>query len=84
MTKSISKNLPAQEAVEEVFFKYQFRDNPETGRREVCGIELSDKTKPDSPEFMEKLELAFKEMTGSSNSRAYFIQNCLGDVVRRP
>lgn len=67
MTKSVSKNLSPCEDVEEVFFRYQFRDNSETGRRELCGIELSDKTKPDSPEFIEKLELALKGMTGSSN-----------------
>ncbi len=67
MNKSLSKNLSNTAEEDEVFLKYQFRENPETGCRELCGIELSDKTLPDSPEFMEKLELALKGMTGSRN-----------------
>ncbi len=50
-----------------IFLKYKFKENPETGKKEVSEIELSDNTSPDSPKFLEKLTLALKNMTGSEN-----------------
>lgn len=67
MGNSLYKKVGDPGNIEKVFLKYQFKENLETGKKEVCGFELSDKTLPDSPEFIEKLTGALKEMTGSSN-----------------
>ncbi|NGX46771.1 MAG: hypothetical protein K1000chlam3_00134 [Chlamydiae bacterium] len=67
MTDNLPKKLAASGDDDKVYLKYKFKENPDTGRREAYEIELSDNTLPDSPEFMEKLTCALKNMTGSSN-----------------
>ena len=64
MTKSLS-NIKAED--DGIFLKYQYRVSSGTGQKEVCGVELSDGTQSDSPQFMKKLEEALMAMTGTSN-----------------
>jgi len=51
----------------EPFLKYVFRENPTTGKKEACSLELSDKTPYDSDDFLEKLTNALKNTTGSED-----------------
>ncbi|MGD2169928.1 MAG: hypothetical protein PVI40_06785 [Chlamydiota bacterium] len=66
-TEKVPREILMEEKTKKVFLKFKFKENLETGRKELCSAKLSDNTPHGSPGFEKKFTKALKDTTGSEN-----------------